>query len=142
MGKNKVVIIPSSQAVSGKYPPHLVIFSNFLPDIEKLSNDRWVILKIEDGDLVLQKADKELIKSVHVDDLLSEEIDQIEREKGYDFLYDEIYEVHIPRPKINRKPAKWDMKDIIPDKKIKKMANKKRDCFFRMAQNFLSNPKF
>lgn len=46
---------------SGKYEggmicgpcPHLLIFANCPPDIEKLSQDRWVIKEITDDDLLV-----------------------------------------------------------------------------------------
>ena len=81
----------NSQTITGKFPPHVTVFTNFLPDLNKLFIDRWVLFKIKDNDLKLQLADKKYINDVNPSNLSNEEINQIEVEKDCDFLYKEIY---------------------------------------------------
>ena len=82
----------NSQALSGKYPPHVIVFSNFLPEAKYLSKDRWLVLKIDKyKKLKTRAAHVKTLKQVSFTDLTSEEINRIEKVKGYNFLNDEKY---------------------------------------------------
>lgn len=53
---------------SGKYesgmcmfnPPHIIVFANFLPEISKMSKDRWKIYSIVDNEAVEKDVDEEI----------------------------------------------------------------------------------
>jgi hypothetical protein len=55
------------------YPPHVIVFSNWMPDISFLSKDRWVILKLiskhaNDKNALLKKINIDSIKKNKLDD--------------------------------------------------------------------------
>ena len=54
------------------YPPHVMVFSNWMPDISYLSKDRWIILNLKskhanDKDAILKKINLDSVKKNELD---------------------------------------------------------------------------
>jgi len=116
----------NSQAITGKNPPHVVVLSNYLPNINQLTRDRWVLYQVRNNDLLLETYHEKYLSSINVLDLTDDEINLIEKQKGYDFLYNQLYECKLPKEKlITDLPIYiWDKRHIKSKEKLQELYNK------------------
>lgn len=68
------------------YPPHVMVFSNWMPDISFLSKDRWVILKLKSKHANDKKA---LLKKINIESIKKNELDDDFDEEDFEFLEDD-----------------------------------------------------
>jgi len=65
------------------YPPHVMVFSNWMPDVSYLSKDRWVILNLK----AKQANDKDAsLKKINIDNIKKNELDNEYEELDFKFI--------------------------------------------------------
>ena len=70
-----------------------------------MSKDRWIIGQIKNNDIEIQMIHNKYEKSINFEELNDKEINKIERQKGYDFLYKKIFECKLPKEEKIEEPA-------------------------------------
>lgn len=114
------------------YPPHVMVFSNWMPDISFLSKDRWIILNLkskyaDDKNAILKKINIDCIKKNELDDDYEEldfEFIDTESEKGE--INDEESDMDMSFNESDFLDSDDDNSNIIVKKSN---SNKKYTCF-------------
>lgn len=104
-----------AKCVIGKNHPHLIIFSNSYPDIEKFSDDRWCIFKIQNNKLLLERLDPKHLNNVRIHSLNKKETDYIYKIKGHNFYKMESEHYIEPKKDFGYKNNTFDNFDLSPN---------------------------